>query len=394
MDTIEAQGESDESTPIPAGMRYEHGEGGAASDRGGTDSSRKGSTRRGAAVEPRRLQARQRAGPTRWHCSRAKQSTRVPELVPIRYGRMLVSPFTFYRGAALIMASDLAHTPRSGLTTQLCGDAHLMNFGVFGSPDRRLVFDMNDFDETLPGPWEWDVKRLAASFAIAGRDNGYPVKERKKVVLSVVGGYRSAMRQFAAMTNLDVWYSRFDADALLERDEGRISTGGASSEARRHGQGPHARQHASPRQAHPHRGRRATHHQRPAPHPARRGARGRDARRADHRLAPGRGAEIPQHAAVRSSSLAGGLPSGPRRSQGGRGRQRRYPSVDPPDVGPRRRRSAVPPGQGSPALGARGLRRAEPTRLQRRARRPRPAPHGRGERHLLGLAHCRRYSTA
>ncbi len=148
--------------------------------------------------------------------------TRVPELVPIRYGRMLVSPFTFYRGAALIMASDLAHTPRSGLTTQLCGDAHLMNFGVFGSPDRRLVFDMNDFDETLPGPWEWDVKRLAASFAIAGRDNGYSVKERKNVLLSVVGGYRSAMREFAGMTNLDVWYSRVDADALLEQMKAQL----------------------------------------------------------------------------------------------------------------------------------------------------------------------------
>ena len=100
-------------------------------------------------------------------------TSRVPELVPIRYGRMLVSPFTFYRGAALLMAADLAGTPRSGLNVQLCGDAHLMNFGVFGSPERRLVFDINDFDETAPGPWEWDVKRLAASFAIAGRDNGF-----------------------------------------------------------------------------------------------------------------------------------------------------------------------------------------------------------------------------
>ncbi len=143
-------------------------------------------------------------------------------LVPIRYGRMLVSPFTFYRGAALIMAADLASTPRSGLTTQLCGDAHLMNFGVFAAPDRRLVFDINDFDETLPGPWEWDVKRLAVSFAIAGRDNGYPVKERKKVVLSVMVGYRSAMREFAGMTNLDVWYSRLDAATLLEEMKGEL----------------------------------------------------------------------------------------------------------------------------------------------------------------------------
>ena len=112
--------------------------------------------------------------------------TRVPELVPIRYGRMLVSPFTFYRGAALIMASDLASTPRSGLTVQCCGDAHLSNFGVFASPERRLVFDVNDFDETLPGPWEWDVKRLAASMLIAARDNGFAAKDQDRVVLDTV----------------------------------------------------------------------------------------------------------------------------------------------------------------------------------------------------------------
>jgi uncharacterized protein (DUF2252 family) len=146
----------------------------------------------------------------------------VPELVPLRYGRMLVSPFTFYRGAALIMASDLANTPRSGLTTQLCGDAHLMNFGVFAAPDRRLVFDMNDFDETLPGPWEWDVKRLVASFAIAGRDNGYSVKDRRSVLLTVAGAYRSAMRQFAEMSNLDVWYTRLDAATLLAQMKDQI----------------------------------------------------------------------------------------------------------------------------------------------------------------------------
>jgi hypothetical protein len=113
--------------------------------------------------------------------------TRVPELVPIRYGRMLVSPFTFYRGAAMIMAHDLASTPRSGLRVQCCGDAHLSNFGMFASPERRLVFDINDFDETLPGPWEWDVKRLAASMLIAARDNGYRVKDQQRVVLDTVG---------------------------------------------------------------------------------------------------------------------------------------------------------------------------------------------------------------
>ncbi len=119
--------------------------------------------------------------------------TRVPELVPIRYGRMLVSPFTFYRGAALIMANDLASTPRSGLNVQCCGDAHLSNFGVFASPERRLMFDVNDFDETLPGPWEWDVKRLAVSMLIAARDNGFRAKEQERIVLDTVGRYRTAM---------------------------------------------------------------------------------------------------------------------------------------------------------------------------------------------------------
>src|SRR4051794_29064181 len=132
--------------------------------------------------------------------------TRVPELVPIRYGRMLVSPFTFYRGAAMLMAEDLAATPRSGLSVQCCGDAHLSNFGVFASPERRLVFDINDFDETLPGPWEWDVKRLAVSMLIAARDNGYKRKEQDAIVLATVQASREAMREFAAMKNLEVWY--------------------------------------------------------------------------------------------------------------------------------------------------------------------------------------------
>ncbi|MGO9792935.1 MAG: DUF2252 domain-containing protein [Solirubrobacteraceae bacterium] len=142
-------------------------------------------------------------------------STRVPELVPIRYGRMLVSPFTFYRGAALIMAHDLAATPRSGLTVQCCGDAHLSNFGVFASPERRLVFDLNDFDETLPGPWEWDVKRLSVSMLIAAINNGFAVKEQERIVLGTVKGYRTAMQSFAAMKNLDVWYAHMDVESAL-----------------------------------------------------------------------------------------------------------------------------------------------------------------------------------
>ncbi len=140
--------------------------------------------------------------------------TRVPELVPVRWGRMLVSPFTYYRGAALPMASDLATTPVSGLAVQACGDAHLSNFGIFGSAERRLVFDVNDFDETLPGPWEWDVKRLAASLEVAGRENGFAVKQRRDIVTAAAASYRQAMRGFAAQTNLDVWYARTDVEQL------------------------------------------------------------------------------------------------------------------------------------------------------------------------------------
>ena len=142
-------------------------------------------------------------------------ATRVPELVPLRYGRMLVSPFTFYRGAALIMASDLAATPRSGLKAQICGDAHLSNFGVFASPERQLMFDINDFDETHPGPWEWDVKRLAASFEIAGRDRGFDPAQRRDVVTAGVAEYRARMQQAAAAHNLDVWYAHIEVDRLF-----------------------------------------------------------------------------------------------------------------------------------------------------------------------------------
>jgi uncharacterized protein (DUF2252 family) len=149
-------------------------------------------------------------------------ASRVPELVPVRYGRMLVSPFTFYRGATLIMAADLAATPSSGLRVQLCGDAHLSNFGMFGSPERRLVFDLNDFDETLPGPFEWDVKRLAASLSVAGRNNGYTDAERRRVVLAAVEAYRTAMTAFAEMGNLGVWYARLDIEDILPQVEAEL----------------------------------------------------------------------------------------------------------------------------------------------------------------------------
>jgi uncharacterized protein DUF2252 len=143
--------------------------------------------------------------------------SRVPELVPVRYGRMLVSPFTFYRGAAYLMASDLSGMPRTGLHAQLCGDAHLSNFGGFAAPDRKLVFSINDFDETLPGPFEWDVKRLVASFAVAGRDRGFDDKQRQAVNLAVGRSYREGIARFATMRNLDLWYSRLDVDELLAR---------------------------------------------------------------------------------------------------------------------------------------------------------------------------------
>jgi uncharacterized protein (DUF2252 family) len=149
-------------------------------------------------------------------------ASRVPELVPVRHGRMLVSAFTFYRGAALPMAADLATTPSSGLRVQLCGDAHLSNFGAFASPERRLVFDINDFDETLPGPFEWDVKRLAASLAVAGRDNGYPAKARRKIALAAGEGYRTAMRAFANQPLLDVWYAHLDIEPALAEFRSQI----------------------------------------------------------------------------------------------------------------------------------------------------------------------------
>ena len=144
-------------------------------------------------------------------------ATRLPDLVPVRYGRMMASPFSYFRGAALSMAADLAATPVSGLAVQACGDAHLSNFGIYASPERALVFDLNDFDETLPGPWEWDVKRLAASLEVAGRGNGYRSKLRRKVVTAAVRRYRKAMRVFADQGDLAVWYARAETETLREQ---------------------------------------------------------------------------------------------------------------------------------------------------------------------------------
>jgi uncharacterized protein (DUF2252 family) len=148
--------------------------------------------------------------------------SRIPELVPVRHGRMLVSPFTFYRGAALPMAADLAGTPSPGFRVQLCGDAHLSNFGAFGSPERRLVFDVNDFDETLPGPFEWDVKRLVASLVVAGRDNGFTDADTRRVALAAGARYRRAMREFAGSPTLAVWYARLDVEDTIAQFKSRL----------------------------------------------------------------------------------------------------------------------------------------------------------------------------
>ncbi len=150
--------------------------------------------------------------------------SRLPELAPIRYGRMLASPFTFFRGSAYLMAADLAAGPRTGLLAQLCGDAHLSNFGIWAAPDRRLVFGINDFDETLRGPFEWDVKRLAASLAVAGRDRGFNKEVRRSMVMTMTREYRAAMGRFAKMRNIDVWYARLDVAGILTQMESASSS--------------------------------------------------------------------------------------------------------------------------------------------------------------------------
>jgi len=156
--------------------------------------------------------------------------TREPDLVPVRHGRMMVSPFTFYRGAAKIMATDLKDTPVAGLEAQLCGDAHLSNFGAFASPERILLFDVNDFDETLPGPFEYDVKRMAASFTIAGRNNGFSKADTRAATLASVTAYRETMAEFAQMRTMDIWYARLDEDELISNIRGLVTE--AATEAK------------------------------------------------------------------------------------------------------------------------------------------------------------------
>src|SRR5205807_9330461 len=192
------------------------------------------------------LEARDRAAPsshTKWHPAadrpdpvallEEQDTTREQDLVPVRHGRMMFSPFTFYRGAAKIMAADLKDTPVAGLETQLCGDAHLSNFGLFASPERRLLFDLNDFDETLPGPFEYDVKRMAASFTIAARNNQFSESDQRDVTLSAVRSYREAMAEFAGMPTLDVWYARRSEDELMALASATVGAKGGQTKAER-----------------------------------------------------------------------------------------------------------------------------------------------------------------
>lgn len=173
----------------------------------------------------------------------AQDASREPDLVPVRHGRMMISPFTFYRGTAVVMAEDLKETPTAGLRVQLCGDAHLCNFGVFGSPERRLVFDLNDFDETLPGPFEYDVKRMAASFVIAARDNGFTKAQARDIAKTSVTTYRAVMAQFAQMSTMDVWYASLDEETIataLEGEAAHTKAAAKAAKAAKKGKGKHA----------------------------------------------------------------------------------------------------------------------------------------------------------
>ena len=298
--------------------------------------------------------------------------SRVQELVPIRYGRMLASPFTFYRGAAAIMAMDLAKTPDSGLRVQACGDAHLSNFGVFAAPDRRLVLDVNDFDETLPGPWEWDVKRLAASFEIAGRDRDFTPKETRAAVLRAVRHYREAMRRLRRDAELRrLVRAPRRRHAARRPGQGRQDRKQMKTVRKNVKQGREEEQPQGVRSARP-RGRwRAADHQRSAAAGSGRragfGGSAPSARGADHRDAR----PLPREPRGGPPPPNRQLPVRRNGPQGGRGRQRRDARLGGADDGPRRAGPALHAGQGGRGLGARALRRGE------RVRKPRPAG-GRG----------------
>ena len=284
--------------------------------------------------------------------------TRVPELVPIRYGRMLVSPFTFYRGAAMIMAQDLGPTPRSGLNVQCCGDAHLSNFGAFASPERRLVFDVNDFDETLPGPWEWDVKRLAVSMLIAARDNGYRTKT-ERIVLDTVARYRTAMAEFAGMKNLDVWYSRLEIESVLEelapqfkqKIVKRAEQGLAKSYTK-------DSMTAFSKLTESINGDVRIVDQSPLIVPIEKLAQGHERDEMFEALPPA-AARLSRDARVRPTGALGGVRVDRLRAQGSRRRECRHPRVDRAAAWSRRPGPPVPADEGGRGVGARGVPRPE-----------------------------------
>ena len=309
----------------------------------------------------------------------------MPELVPIRYGRMLVSPFTFFRGAAYPMAADLAGEPRTGLDVQLCGDAHLSNFGAFAASDRRLVFSINDFDETLPGPFEWDVKRLVASFAVAGRDRGFDVKQRRSINRAVTRAYREAIRGFSEMRNLDIWYSRIDVDEIaalaaqqvsgkqLKRFERNVAKARSKDSLRAFAKLTEMVDGEPRIVSDP-----------PLIVPIEEvgfgveQARDRGVRARSHPLLPAYPDRRPP-AAARALSLR------PFGAQGCRRGQRRHARLDRADAGPRREGSAVPAAQGGGGIGARAVSRQELVQQPRPAGRRGPAPDSGRQRHHARL---------
>ena len=312
-------------------------------------------------------------------------ASRVPELVPIRYGRMLVSPFTFYRGAAYPMAADLADEPRTGLDVQLCGDAHLSNFGAFAAADRRLVFSINDFDETLPGPFEWDVKRLVASFAVAGRDRGFDAKQRRSVNLEVTRSYREAIRDFAGMTNLELWYSRIDVEAITSllgprasRKQRQLFKRNVAKAQSKDSMRAFAKLTTVVG------GERRIVSDPPLIVPIEELAAGA-AQHEIEEFVRGHHPRVPEDADARPASAARAVPVRPRGAQGRRRRQRRHARLDRAHARPRRQRSAVPAAQGGRGIGARAVPGQEHVRPARPAGRRRPAPHPGRQRHHARL---------
>ena len=312
--------------------------------------------------------------------------TRVPDLVPIRYGRMLTSPFAYFRGAAAPMAWDLAHTPTTGIRVQACGDAHLLNFGMFAAPDRRLVFDVNDFDETLPAPFEWDVKRLAASFAVAARDNGFSDTEARAAARFCARSYRTEMARYATMRFLNVWYSRIDVDQVTRLFDGMQSQGGGAAPPPGHQEGAAPHQPEGAEQVlRPGRGRTPDPPGQAGDRPVPDRAEPRDARRVAQR-----DRAVPGDAAGRPARGAAPVLLRRLRAQGRGRRLGRHRVLRPAADGRPRRRAAVPPAQGGAGVGSRAVRRAERVRPRGRAGGPGAADDPGRRRRVPRLDHGHR----